>query len=482
MKKQSFHGEQQNRNAEQEQNKKNIYDDIHKAGSLLEEEKQKKQYLKMTTTPIGKLLVSLSVPTILSMMITNIYNLVDTAFVGTLGTSQSGATGIVFGYMAILQAIAFMCGQGGGSIMSRKLGAKQIDEATKYSSTSFFLSFSLGILLSVCTFLFMEPLLLILGSTVTILPYAEKYIFFIVLAAPLFTGSLTLNNLLRYEGKAKLGTIGLLIGAILNIGCDAIFLFGLQLGIAGAGLATALSQTVSFGILLSMFLSGRTQTKIGLKYVAKDRNTIWQIIATGFPSLLRQGLNSVATMLLNRCAGMYGDAAVSAMSIVSRVSFFSMAIAIGIGQGFQPISSFNFGAGKKDRVQKAFWYALSGMELILFLLMIPMTIFAAPLIQLLRDDVQVIEYGVRALRLLCVGQLFIPLSMMVEMGFQSMGEKLLASIGSSLRSGVVFIPVLLILYRCRGLEGVQEAQPLSFVLTFVVSMFLCRIYLKRLQK
>ena len=366
--------------------------------------------------------------------------------------------------------------------MSRKLGAKQIDEATKYSSTSFFLSFSLGVLLAVCTFLFMEPLLLILGSTVTILPYAEKYIFFIVLAAPLFTGSLTLNNLLRYEGKAKLGTIGLLIGAILNIGCDAIFLFGLQLGIAGAGLATALSQTVSFGILLSMFLSGRTQTKIGLKYVAKDRNTIWQIIATGFPSLLRQGLNSVATMLLNRCAGTYGDAAVSAMSIVSRVSFFALAIAIGIGQGFQPISSFNFGAGKKDRVQKAFWYALSGMELILFLLMIPMTIFAAPLIRLLRDDVQVIEYGIRALRLLCVGQLFIPLSMMVEMGFQSMGEKLLASIGSSLRSGVVFIPVLLILYQCRGLEGVQEAQPISFVLTFVVSLFLCRIYLKRLQK
>ena len=455
---------------------------MYKADLLSEEEKQKKQYLKMTTTPIGKLLVALSVPTILSMMVTNIYNLVDTAFVGTLGTSQSGATGIVFGYMAILQAVAFMCGQGGGSIMSRKLGAKKIEEATKYSSTSFFLSFSLGILLAISTLIFMDPLLRMLGSTDTILPYAEKYIFFLVISAPLFTGSLTMNNLLRYEGKAKLGTIGLLIGAILNIGCDAVFLFVLKLGIAGAGLATALSQTVSFGILLSMFLSGRTQTKIGLKYVAKDRNTFWQIIATGFPSLLRQGLNSIATMLLNRCAGTYGDAAVSAMSIVSRICFFSMAIAIGIGQGFQPICSFNFGAGKKDRVQKAFWYALLGMELILFVLMIPMTIFASDLIRLLRDDVQVIEYGTRALRLLSVGQLFIPLSMMVEMGFQSMGEKLLASVGSSLRSGVVFIPALLILYQCRGMEGVQEAQPLSFVLTFVVGLFLCRIYLKRLKQ
>ena len=448
----------------------------------MEEEKQKQQFLKMTTTPIGKLLISLSIPTILSMMVTNIYNLVDTAFVGTLGTSQSGATGIVFGYMAILQAVAFMCGQRGGSIMSRKLGAKKLEEATHYSSTSFFLSFTLGILLAVFTFIFMDPLLMVLGSTETIAPYAKKYIFFLVLAAPLFTGSLTMNNLLRYEGKAKLGTIGLLIGAILNIGCDALFMFGFRLGIAGAGMATALSQTVSFGILLSMVLSGRTQTKISLKYVKKDWNTIWQIIATGFPSLLRQGLNSVATMLLNRCAGAYGDAAVSAMSIVSRICFFSMAIAIGIGQGFQPISSFNFGAGKKDRVRKAFWYALFGMEMILFLLMIPMTIFAEPIIRLLRDDAEVIAYGVRALRLLCVGQLFIPLSMMVEMGFQSMGEKLLASIGSSLRSGIVFIPALLILYQCRGMEGVQEAQPLSFVLTFIVSLFLCRIYLQRLKK
>ena len=453
----------------------------HEEDMEAEKEVQRKQFQRMTTEPVGKLLFTLSVPTIISMMVTNIYNLVDTAFVGTLGTSESGATGIVFGYMAILQAVAFMCGQGAGSIMSRKLGAKEQEEATKYSSTGFFLSFALGLVMAVFSFVFMKPLLYLLGSTETIAPYAGTYIFYILLSAPFFTSSLTMNNLLRYEGKAKLGTVGLMIGAFINIFGDIVLMFGLKLGIAGAGISTAVSQVISFSILLSMFLRGKTQTRISLKYVARDFKTVWNVMATGFPSLLRQALNSVATMLLNRAAGAYGDEAVAAMSIVSRISFFPMAVAIGIGQGFQPISSFNYGAEKKERVRKAFWSALAGAECVLALISVPIFIFAGPLVQQLRDDSRVIELGIRALRLMCVGQLFVPLTMMVEMGFQSIGEKLLASFGSCLRSGLLFIPTLLILKNARGMSGVQEAQPLSFVFTFVVCLFLCRIYLKRVK-
>ena len=447
-----------------------------------ENELQKKQFGKMTTEPVGKLLFTLSVPTIISMMVTNIYNLVDTAFVGTLGTSESGATGIVFGYMAILQAVAFMCGQGAGSIMSRKLGARDIEEATKYSSTGFFLSFVLGLVMAVLSLVFMKPLLYLLGSTETIAPYAGTYIFYILLSAPFFTSSLTMNNLFRYEGKAKFGTIGLMIGAVINIFGDIILMFGLKLGITGAGISTAVSQIISFSILLSMFLRRKTQTRISIKYVARDWKTVWNIIATGFPSLLRQALNSIAAVLLNKTAGVYGDEAVAAMSIVSRISFFPMAVAIGIGQGFQPISSFNFGANKKNRVRKAFWTALAGEECVLTLISVPIYIFAGTLVQQLRDDPQVIELGIRALRLMCVGQLFVPLTMMVEMGFQSIGEKMLASFGSCLRSGLLFIPTLLILKRARGMSGVQEAQPLSFVLTFIVCLFLCRIYLKQVKE
>ena len=447
-----------------------------------ENELQRAQFERMTTEPVGKLLFMLSVPTIISMMVTNIYNLVDTAFVGTLGTSESGATGIVFGYMAILQAVAFMCGQGAGSIMSRKLGAKELEQATKYSSTGFFLSFALGLIMAVLSFVFMKPLLYLLGSTQTIAPYAGTYIFYILLSAPFFTSSLTMNNLLRYEGKAKFGTIGLMIGAVINIFGDMVLMFGLHLGITGAGISTAVSQVISFSILLSMFLRRKTQTKISVKYVARDFKTVWNIIGTGFPSLLRQTLNSVATMLLNRTAGVYGDEAVAAMSIVSRISFFPMAVAIGIGQGFQPISSFNYGANRKKRVRKAFWTAFAGEECVLIFISVPIYIFAGTLVQQLRDDPLVIELGIRALRLMCVGQLFVPLTMMVEMGFQSIGEKLLASFGSCLRSGLVFIPTLLVLKNLRGMSGVQEAQPLSFVFTFVVCLLLCRVYLKRVKE
>ncbi|MGN0384815.1 MAG: MATE family efflux transporter [Lachnospiraceae bacterium] len=442
---------------------------------------QQIQFEKMTKEPVGKLLFTLSVPTIISMMVTNIYNIVDTAFVGTLGTSESGATGVVFGFMTILQAFAFMCGQGAGSIMSRKLGGKNLDEATRYSSTGFFLSFGFGTLIAILSSLFLPELLKLLGSTETIAPFAGIYISYIILAAPFFTASFTLNNLLRYEGKAKLGTIGMMTGAVINICADALLMFGFGLGIAGAGIATAVSQFISFCILLSMFLRGRTQTGISLKFVARDLPTIGNILATGFPSLLRQGLNSVATMLLNGTAGAYGDEAVAAMSIVSRVSFFPMAMAIGIGQGFQPISSFNYGAGKKNRVREAFWKAYLGSSVVLLLVSIPVFLFAAPVIQGMRNDVRVIELGVRALRLMCVAQLFVPLSMMVEMGFQSTGARLLASFSSSLRSGLLFIPALLLFEKYRGIKGIQEAQPVSLILTFGICIFLCKIFMKRLR-
>lgn len=445
------------------------------------EASQSKQFDKMTKEPIGKLLLKLSIPTVLSMMVMNLYNIVDTAFVGTLGTSQSGATGIVFGFMAILQAFAFMCGQGAGSLMSRKLGEKDVVTANIYTSTGFYLSFGIGLVLGIGAIIFMDPLLKVLGSTVTIAPYARIYIFYIALAAPFFTSSFTMNNLLRYEGKAKLGTIGMLTGTVINVGLDAVLMFVFKLGIAGAGIATAAAQLVSFGILIIMFLRGKTQTRIRLTYFAKEWEMIWNVLAIGFPSLIRQSLSSVATMVLNYCAGIYGDAAVSAMSCVSRISFFPMAMAIGIGQGFQPISSFNFGAKRKDRVKEAFWISLWSEMVMLIILSVPMYIFSPNLIKWLRDDIDVIKIGTRALRLMCLSQVFVPLTMMVEMGFQCIGEKFLASFSSSLRSGILLIPTLIILKNVRGLAGVQEAQPLAFIFAFFVGLILSRRYLDKLK-
>lgn len=429
------------------------------------------QYRKMTETPIPKLILKLSVPTIISMLVTNIYNLVDTAFVGKLGTSASGAVGIVFGFMSIVQAFGFLFGQGSGSIIARSLGQKNTERASVHASLGFVSSFICGAVISVIGFFFLDDIVMLLGSTETIAPYARTYIIYIIVAAPFMSSSLTLNNILRYEGKASLGMVGLMSGAVLNMAADPIFMFVFKMGIGGAGLATALSQLVSWGILLSMFITGKTSTKLSLTNLRKGRlSFVANIMATGFPSLLRQGLNSLSTVLLNSRCGVYGDAAVSAMSIVTRIIFFAFSIALGIGQGFQPVSGFNYGAGKFKRLRKAFRFTVLASECIIIVGCTLLIVFSGQLIGIFRDDPDVISIGTRALRLQALAQLVLPPCMTVEMLFQSTGKRLGASLLSSLRSGVVFIPVLMILSSLRGLSGIQEAQPISLLISLPVTI------------
>lgn len=438
------------------------------------EKHNQSQYIKMTQTPVLPLITSLSVPTILSMLVTNIYNLADTAFVGQLGTAASGAVGIVFGYMAIIQAAGFMFGQGAGSIMARLLGARRVADAEKTASTAFFCSMISGGLIGLVSLVFLDPVVRVLGSTETIAPYARTYILFIIAAAPLMTASFTMNNLLRYDGKASLGMIGLMTGAIMNMAGDPILIFGFKLGIAGAGLSTALSQAVSFCILLSMFLRGKTTVGISWKKAEFLPGRIWDICATGFPSMIRQALNALTTIVLNTCAKPYGDVAIAAMSIVSRISFFVFSIALGIGQGYQPVSAFNFGARKYGRLRKAFRVTAILSESVMLAGVILVLAFSGNLIGTFRDDPEVIAIGTRALRLHMLGMLALPFGMTVEMTLQSTGSRLAASVLSSMRSGLFFIPLVLILSRLRGLAGIQEAQPLAYLLATLWSLVFMR--------
>ena len=429
-----------------------------------------------------KLIGRLAIPTIISMMATTIYNLVDTAFVGRLGNSASGAVGIVFGYMTILQAIGFMFGQGSGSIIARRLGAKRAEEASETASTGFFLAFALAVLAALLSFLFLDRIIAFLGSTPTIAPYAKTYIIFILCAAPFSVTSFVLNNILRFEGKAMLGMVGLLTGGVINIAGDAIFMFGLKMGIAGAGLSTALSQFVSFAILLSMFIRHKTAAVISLRLVRLDTSLIADIVGTGFPSLLRQLLNSVNTILLNTHAGVYGDEAIAAMSIVSRVVFFIFSIALGIGQGFQPVAGFNFGAKKYSRVRKGYFFTILLAESLIILMTVIVLINSGGIIKLFRDDTEVIRIGTRALRLQCAAQIFLPVCMATEMLMQSTGQKVSAAVLSALRGGVFFIPSLLLLSRLRGLNGIQEAQPVAFVLAVIPAIPVAYHFFKKLPK
>ncbi len=436
----------------------------------------------MTEESIPRLIVRLSIPTILSMLVTNIYNLVDTAFVGQLGTSESAAVGIVFGFMSILQAVGFMFGQGAGSITARLLGARDDRNASRVASTGIVCSVLLGLIISLVSFPLHRRIILMLGSTETMYPHAKSYLLTILFAAPFMTGGYTLNNLLRYEGKASLGMVGLMSGAVLNIVLDLILMFVLHMGVAGAALATAASQIISFLILLSMFLRGKTVTHLSIRQVDPRPRMIGDIMATGLPSMLRQVLNSVASILLNSSAAVYGDAAVAAMSIVGRISFFVFALALGIGQGFQPVCAYNYGAKKYLRLRSAYRVTVILSESILIVSAVLTLLFSGNLIAVFRNDPDVISIGTRALQLQMITILFLPFSMSTEMLYQSTGHRLGASFLSSARSGLFFIPSLIILSSVRGLAGIQEAQPLAYLLAFPLALFFMLRFMRRLPK
>lgn len=441
---------------------------------------QQSQYDRMTKQPVQKLILQLGLPTTVSMLVTSLYNMADTYFVGTLGTSASGATGIVFGLMAILQAFGFMFGHGAGSIISRKLGAQDLKGARKYSATSFYLALISGTVGLVLGLVFITPLMRLLGSTETILPYAKDYAFYILLAAPAMVVSCVMNNILRYEGRAFFAMIGLTSGGFINIFLDACFIRVLHMGIGGAGLATAISQYISFGILLSMFLRKKTQTNFLPSDIDFSWNTITEIVTTGLPSLARQGLSSVSSMVLNHTAGIYGDAAIAAMSIVNRITMFLFSVGLGIGQGFQPVAGFNYGAGKYSRVKKGFFFTWWFGTLTLGIFALAGFVGTPVVVSWFRDDAEVITLGIPAMRAQCIALFFVPFSVCNNMMFQSIGYKKNATFLSTLRNGVCFIPLVLLLQILMGMTGVQLAQAVADVMAFLICIPFTVSFFKKL--
>lgn len=437
--------------------------------------------MRMTQTPIGKLIGTLAIPTIISMLVTNIYNTADTYFVSRLGTSASGAVGIVFAFMTFYQAIGFMCGHGAGSFVARFLGAKSPDKAKMFAASTFFLSSLLGTLLSLAFYLNLSRVLYFLGSTKTILPYARQYAVWILIAGPFLSASCTLNNLLRYEGRAMYAMIGLTTGGILNMIGDPILMFGFGMGVSGAGLSTCLSQIISFLILLSMFCIHITVTDVSPRRISTELSTYWEIMKVGSPSLLRQGLNAASTILLNQQAKVYGDPAIAAMSIVGRMSFFIGACAIGTGQGMQPVISFNYGARKYKRVRESFHFTVKMAAALLSVFAFVCMIFARPIITWFRDDPEVIEIGTVALRWACVSALFQPLSVPINMMFQSIGKSGRALFLSALRTGLCFVPLIEVLPLYLGLTGIEIAQPISDITAAMISVPFAVSFLRQLK-
>lgn len=426
-------------------------------------------YDKMTKAPLAKLIISLGIPTTISMLVTNIYNMVDTYFVGTLGESQQAATGILFTLQAIIQAIAFMLGQGSGSMVSKALADKDTEEASEYVSTGFFIGGVLGLLLLSFGLIFLNPFLRALGSTETILPYARQYGFCVLIMCPVVIGSFVLNNNLRYEGKAFYAMIGLVTGGIINIFGDYLLIKVIPLGVLGAGIATAVSQFISFCILL-YFHRKMAQGKIGLRFVSRKIGPYLTICRVGFPALIRQGLSSVSSGILNNLTRPYGDAAIAAMSVVNRFASFVMCVGLGIGQGFQPVAAFNYQARKYSRVKKGLLVTMGVGFCLISALAVPGFIFAEKIVYLFQKSEAVIEIGTVALRYSCIGIVFLSLSVPINMLYQSTRQAALSSFLSLLRNGLTMIPILILSTHLWGLDGIRMSQPLADVLTGLISI------------
>lgn len=440
------------------------------------------QFKKMIETPVGKLIVSLAIPTVISMLVTSIYNMADTFFVSRINTQSSAAVGIVFPIMTIIQACGFTLGMGSGSLVSRRLGEKKNDEASEIASSAFFTAIGVGLLITILGNLFSNQFLTLVGASETVLPYAKDYARYIFWGAPFMCASFVLNNVLRSEGKAFFSMIALTSGGILNMFLDPLFIYGFNMGISGAAIATLISQTISFTILLSWFLRRKAICKISISLYTKRIALLGLIVATGLPSMARQGLASVATILLNRTAGGYGDTAVAGMTIVTKIVMFIASIMIGIGQGFTPVSGYNYGAKRYDRVKKAYWFTVGCGLCVLGVLSVTCFAFAPKLIASFIKDPEVIKVGIVALRCQVAVLPLHPLIVATNMLMQSTGKIKSATFLSMNRQGVYFIPAILILPHFLELTGVEISQAVADFLSVFTAIPYIIWFFKGLEK
>ena len=440
------------------------------------------KYQLMINTPISRLIPRLAVPTIISMLITSIYNMADTFFVSQLSTSASGAVGVNFSLMAMIQAIGFTLGMGSGNFMSRMLGAREQEKAQRACATAVYTAFALGLLLAITGIANIDSLVRMLGATETIAPYAKDYGRYILIAAPYMTVSFVFNNHLRSQGNAALSMIGITTGGILNVILDPVLIFGLKMGISGAAIATIFSQFVSFTILLVLVIRSGNVLKPHPRYFTFQGWVYKEILSAGMPTLGRQGLASVASVLLNVASSGFGDAAVAAMSIVTRIMMFINSALIGFGQGFQPVCGFNFGAGRYDRVLEAYFFCRRVALVFLLVMGVIMFAISTPIMRLFRkEDAEVIRIGALALKMQCCLLPFQSYTIIGNMLTQSIGYSFRATLTAISKQGLFFIPAILILPSLLGILGLQLAQPVADGLTFVLTQVIVVMVVKELR-
>lgn len=440
------------------------------------------KFIRMTTGKIQPIIIRMAIPTIISMLVTAFYNMADTYFVSKIkDVSATAAVGVVFSMMALIQAVGFLFGQGSGNYISRTLGKQDKEEAEKMAATGFFYSFFIGIVIAVLGLCFIEPLALLLGSSETILPYSTAYLKYILLGAPFIISSFVINNQLRFQGNAVYAMVGLVSGGLLNIILDPLFIFTLELGTAGAAIATVVSQIFSFILLLIGTTKG-TNLRIRISRFSFRFIYLKEIVRCGLPSLCRQGIASVASVILNNVAVNFGDFAIASISIVNRITMFANSAVIGFGQGFQPFCGFNHGAKLYGRVQKAFIFCVKVSTIFLLIVSVLGYIFAPQVISLFRKDPEVINFATKVLRFQCLTFPFFGIIAMGNMIMQNLGMVFKATFLSTARQGLFFIPLVIILPYFFAETGLQTVQAVADFLTAICAVPLCISVIKYLKR
>lgn len=433
------------------------------------------KYREMTQQPVPRLVMKLAIPSIVSMMVTAFYNVIDAIFIGHLSTEATAGIGISFAYMTFIQAMGFFFGHGSGNFISRALGARQYEHASHMAAVGFFSPMIIGVLAGIFGLIFLPQLVVLLGATPSVVPYACDYLRYILIASPFMMSAFTLNNQLRLQGNAQIGMIGIASGSLLNIGLDALFIPVLHMGVTGASIATAISQFFSWLLLL---LGTTKPQSVHIKFVNFKPNlfSLKEIVMGGAPSLFRQAFNCISSIMLNYAAARWAfpgqeASAVAAFAIVTRTMNFAFSFTLGIDQGFQPVCGYNYGAHKYLRVLQSYRFALRLSTAFLLLFATIGFIWAREIIMLFRsEDAILTEIGVRAMRWQCVTFPLIGLSTATNMLFQNIRMPFRSTLISIGRQGLFFIPAITILPIIFGLHGVEMSQAVADVCTFLLSI------------
>ena len=444
---------------------------------------QSKKMELLGSTSIPKALLAMGIPTMIGMLVNAFYNLVDAYFVGGLGESQMGAISVVYPLGQVVVGLGLLFGNGAASYISRLLGRGDKETADKVASTALYSSVSVGSVIIIISMVFLHPILKLLGATDSILPYAATYASIYIVSCIFNVFNVTMNNIVTSEGAAKTTMCALLTGAVLNIALDPLFIYVFDLGVAGAAIATAISQVVSTCVYLTYIFRKKSVFHFRVKDCTYTKETMSEIFKIGIPTLVLQILTSVSISLINNAAGGYGDSAIAGMGVVTRLISMGSLSVFGFIKGFQPIAGYSYGAKKFDRLREAIKTSILWSTVFCVIFGVILALFPTAIVsQFTKGDAEMIRIGAASLRANGISIMLFGFYTVYSSLFLALGKGREGFILGACRQGICFIPVILLLPIVWGLNGIMYAQPIADVLSAVITIFMAIPLHKKLNE